>query len=198
MALHHAPGPLTRANAMGTLGLAHLESDDAAGAIPWLEGAVEQCGRFTNRQIEGRFLVFLGEAYQRLGRLDEARRFAARGLEMCRATRFAYGVGGAERALGEVSLAAGRLDEAATHLATARDLFAGMGSRHEVARTTLALAALAHARGDTAQAAALLDEARAAFQALGMPALVARADHLARGRAPPPGGDEGARLSTVA
>ena len=73
-----------------------------------------------------------------------------------------------------------------------------MGSPHEVARTTLALAALAHARGDAARAAALLGEARAAFQALGMPALVARADHLARDWAAARGDDAGARLSPVA
>ena len=52
--------------------MAHLASDDAAGAIPWLEGAVEQFGRFTNRQIEGRFLVFLAKGLLLLGRLDEA------------------------------------------------------------------------------------------------------------------------------
>ena len=52
MALHHAPGPLTRANAMGTLGLAHLESGNRAGPIPWLEQAVAQAGRFPNRQDE--------------------------------------------------------------------------------------------------------------------------------------------------
>jgi hypothetical protein len=141
--------------------------------------------------------VFLAEAYLRLGRLDEARRSGADGLEMCRATGFAYGTGLGERALGEVSLAAGRLDEAATHLGRARELFAGMGSRHEVTRTTLALAALAHARGEAAQATRLLEAAREAFQALGMPALVARAEGLARSWAPH-AGDAGARPSPAA
>ncbi|MBI2524718.1 MAG: sigma 54-interacting transcriptional regulator [Candidatus Rokubacteria bacterium] len=133
-ALQCARDPFTRASAMGTLGLAFLERHDPAGAIPWLEGAVEQARRFTNRRVEGRFLVFRGQAYLGLGRLDEARRSVAAGLEMCRTTRFAYGTGLGERALGEVALAAGRLDEAATHLARARDLFTAVGSPHEVAR----------------------------------------------------------------
>ena len=122
----------------------------------------------TNRQIEGRFLVFLAKAYLLLGRLDEARRAAGRSLELCRTIGFAYGVGLAERNLGRLALAAGTHAEAAAHLATARDQFAGMGSRHEVARTTLAQAALAHARGDTARAAALLDEARADHKGSGL------------------------------
>jgi hypothetical protein len=42
-----------------------------------------------------------------------------------------------------------------------------------------------------------LDEARGAFQALELPALVARADQLARDWAAPRG-DDAARLSTVA
>src|SRR3990172_8452468 len=49
--------------------------------------------------------------------------------------------------------------------------------------------ARAPARGAPARPPALLAGARVAFEPLGMPALVARADHLARGGAPPPGGD---------
>ncbi len=74
---------------MATLGLAHLESDNPAGAVPWLEQPVAQAGRLTNRQIEGRFLVFLAKAYLLLGRLDEARRAAGRSLELCRTIGFA-------------------------------------------------------------------------------------------------------------
>ncbi|MDP2703056.1 MAG: hypothetical protein Q8P98_13405, partial [Candidatus Rokubacteria bacterium] len=87
---------------MGTLGLAHLESDNPASGIPWLEQAVAQAGRFTNRQIEGRFLVFLAKASLLLGRRAEARRAAARSLERRRTIGFAYGVGLAERNLGRL------------------------------------------------------------------------------------------------
>jgi len=136
-ALQCARDPFTRASAMGTLGLAHLASDDAAGAIPWLEGAVEQCRRFTNRQIEGRFLVFRAEAYLRLGRLDEARRSAAAGLEMCRAISFAYGIGLGERTLGRIALAAGALEEAATRLEAARALFTRTLQRGQVLQSNI-------------------------------------------------------------
>ena len=106
----------------------------------------------TNRQIEGRFLVFLAKAYLLLGRLDEARRAAGRSLELCRTIGFAYGVGLAERNLGRLALAAGA-----------------------PRRGVCGLQALEGVRS-------CIPTFPAAVSDVGMPDLVARADELRRSR----------------
>jgi hypothetical protein len=93
---------------MGTLGLAHLRSGDAASAIPWIERALAQAAApaagFTNMQMRGRFLAFLAEAQLALGRVDDARRSATRGLDLCRAIGFTLGGTLAEHTLAHLGV----------------------------------------------------------------------------------------------
>jgi hypothetical protein len=71
-----APDPVSRALGEAILGYALLDGDSHDDAIPRVELAVEQLGRFGIRQWHGWFMAVLAEAHRRAGRLDQARHVA--------------------------------------------------------------------------------------------------------------------------
>jgi hypothetical protein len=65
-----------------TLGYAYVLAGRVPDALPWLEQNISTEGVEIMR---GRVHVWLGEAYLRPGRCDEALAVAVRGLDLCRA-----------------------------------------------------------------------------------------------------------------
>jgi len=175
----HSPDPLNTAVALGFLGLAYLENDDAAAAISALEQAVQHMSRFRFRQLHGSYLTYLGEAYLLSGQLDQARALVLQGLDLTRDCRFQHGVGWAQRALGRIAYASGALSEAHTRLSEALDTFAAIQARFEVGRTHLTLAELAHAQGNRDAATVHANHAQALFMALKTPRYVERTQQFA-------------------
>lgn len=178
--VERSPDPLNTAIAQAWLGFAHVESGDAASALPLLERAVEQIGQFEFRPLQGWFTAFLAEAWLARGELERARAQATRALELTRDAQFVYGSGWAQRTLGRIATAEGAHAEARRYLDQAGATFESLHARYDVARTRLDLAALAHACGAPDEAAAQLAEARRGLVALNVPRYVERAERLAR------------------
>jgi tetratricopeptide (TPR) repeat protein len=178
--LERSPDPLNTAIASGWLGYTYLEQEDPARAIPLLQRAVEQLGRFRFGQFQSWFTVFLAEAHRIEGRLDRARDVALQALGVMREARFWYGIGWAERALGRTLHATGALAPAETHFNEALVAFASSQARYDLGRTHLDLAALVRERGKPEGAAAHLQEAQSIFTALRVPRYVERTAELAR------------------
>ena len=139
--LEGSPNPLNTALALGFLGYAETLKGDADAAIEHLEDAVARMSQFRLRQNHGWFLGFLGEAYLLKGDADKARELVQRGLQLTRDSRFLFGVGYGERALGRVALAQGATAEAQEHLTAACRTFESIGARFELARTRRDVAA---------------------------------------------------------
>ena len=174
-----SPDPLNTALATGWLGLAHLESGDAAAAMPALEQSIRLLAQFHFPQPRAWFMTSLADAHRLAGQLEPAEELARRGLAMARAARSAPGVGWAEAALGRLARARSAFDDAAAHFAEALGTFAAIPLTYYVARTHLDLAVLSHGRGNGPAAARHLAEARKVFDSLGVPRYVERVDALA-------------------
>ncbi len=155
--------------ALGFLGYAYLQSGDFPAAISALERALDQLAPTGFAQLLGWFSAFLAEAYLSSGRLDDARLRAEAGLAFTRDTRFWYGAGLAQRALGRVARQAGRDDLADAHLSEALTTFTTVLVPFEAAKTHLDLAELATAQGDPARASHHLARAHDLFAGLELP-----------------------------
>jgi transcriptional regulator with AAA-type ATPase domain/tetratricopeptide (TPR) repeat protein len=177
-ALQYSPDPINTAFATGQLGYAHLESGDAARAVPHLEHAVSQLDELGVRPTQGRFLAWLSEAYLATGATDRADVAAHRSLEISREAAFPYGMALAERALGAAVGARGDVSGAEVCLTRVLRAFESMHAAFEVARTRLALAQLALAAGARDVGNTHAAEAERAFETLGAPAYAARARRL--------------------
>ncbi len=178
--LECSPDPLNTATASGWLGYAYLEKGEPARAISLLEPAVQQFAQFEFGPLQGWFTVFLAEAYCRSGDVAKARHLALRGLLLTEKSKYLYGVGWAQRALGRIALASRALSEAESHLKGALGTFDSIEARHDAARTHLDLATLAHAQADKDAVTRHLGKAHHLFMALRVPKYVERSEQLAR------------------
>jgi transcriptional regulator with AAA-type ATPase domain/tetratricopeptide (TPR) repeat protein len=178
-----APDPLTNAVALGWLGFAFVEHEAAARAIPALEAAAEQHRVFRFPQFQAWFTAFLADAYRLDGQLERAHAAAREALEICRASRSAYGVGLALRALGRTQLTAGAPADAMATLEEAVATFETIRARYDTARVWLDLGAAAGAAGDRKRAARHWDEARQRLVELRVPRWAERAERLLRSSA---------------
>jgi DNA-binding NtrC family response regulator/tetratricopeptide (TPR) repeat protein len=174
-----APDQLTAVAALGYKGYAYLEKGDAAQAIPLLEQVVRQFEQWRMRQTQGRFMVFLSEAYLLGGEIDRARELATQGLAISQTVKSSWGIGWGQRTLGQVAHASGALCDAAAYFQQALQTFAAMPARFEAARTHLALAELAHAQGNLEALTAHLERASAMFNSVHVPRYVERVAQLA-------------------
>ena len=179
LALESSPNPVNTALAMGFLGASHLESGDAAGAIPLLEESARQLGQF-RVPTQGLFLALLGEAHRMAGQLDRAVDFAEQGVRICKDARYQYGLSWALRALGRIAIARGALSEAEINLLQALDTFRSIEARAEAARTHVTLAELARVRSDPDGIDRHLTEALRLCTALAIPRYTERIEALAR------------------
>ncbi|MGH7326113.1 MAG: AAA family ATPase [Candidatus Rokuibacteriota bacterium] len=177
--LELAPEPLSRAQARGFWGYAYLEQGDSSHAIPLLQEAAEQMGRFQYRQLQGWFTALLGEAYLLAGQPDRARDLIRQGLEITREVRYWLGVGWAQRALGRLAMAGAETADAQTHFGDALGTFGSVEARFEVGRTHLTLAELGTMTGSSSMAATHLRAAHQLFLDLGVPRYVARVERFA-------------------
>lgn len=174
-----APDPVSRAVAEAILGYALLEQGGHDDAIPRLEPAVEQLGRFGLRQWHGWFLAVLAEAHRRARRLNQARQVGGEAVAVSRDSGSRFGLGWALRALGRAAGDEDRASEAEASLADALRAFEETDARFEAARSRLDLATSAHRRGNARDAAQHLHEAHAVFEALGVPRWLAATRSLA-------------------
>jgi DNA-binding NtrC family response regulator/tetratricopeptide (TPR) repeat protein len=179
-ALGQSPDPLNTATVLGHLGYVHLAKGEVAGAVALLEEAVAKMRQFGVRQLEGRFMTFLGEAYLVGGQVEAARELVSEAMRLSAGASYSYGLGWARHAMGRIALAGGDLAAADTYLTDALETFTRTYARFLVARTRLSLAGLAHARNDRPEVARQLDAAYAAFRMLRIPHYVAETERLAR------------------
>jgi len=175
-----APDPFIAAMALNNKGYTYLEQGDLAQAFPLLEQAVQQSTQFRSRQLQGRFLIFLGEAYLLDGQTEKARELVTQGLALSQEIKMGFMVAWARRALGKIAHADGRLAEAESDLGAALQMFTAMSAQFETGRTHLALANLARGGGDRRAAAQHLTAAHQLFSALLVPKHVKLAERLAR------------------
>ena len=184
-AVELAPDPVAKASAIGWLGAAHLENEDAGHAIPLLEDGIGRLqglsgtGGYRYRQIDGMFRALLSEAYLAKDDREHARAIGAQALAIARAGGWGVAIGYAERAVGRLALTLGELDDAEAALERAVRTFADIEARAQVARSHVLLAELRAARGDHAAAAAELRAARQLFTSMRAPRLVERTQRLA-------------------
>jgi class 3 adenylate cyclase/tetratricopeptide (TPR) repeat protein len=167
------------AAATGWLGLALLEKDDPAEAVPRLEFGSEELARTRYWTIKGFFDVWLAEALRRAGQSQRAERVATEAQALGREIRSPYVVAWADRILGEIALTEGNLAEAEQRLAESHATFKAISSRFEAGRSCLSLAGLAHARRDAATAEAHLAAAHATFMSLRSPRYAEKTERLA-------------------
>jgi class 3 adenylate cyclase/tetratricopeptide (TPR) repeat protein len=185
--LARAQDPLNTAAALGFLGYAYLEKGDLRPAIQALEDSVERLRQAGMLQLFGWFSAFLAEAHLLAGEsAAQARELALRALGATEASRFRYGTGLAQRALGRVATAAGDKAEAEDWLREALESFRAIQAPFEEGRTHLDLALLAHREGEAGEAARQLGEAYRLFSELRVPQYLARAERLAGDLTPPP------------
>ncbi|HUG35990.1 MAG TPA: hypothetical protein VML54_03510, partial [Candidatus Limnocylindrales bacterium] len=180
-----APDPVSKASAIGWLGAAHVENEDASRAIPLLEDAIGRLqglsgtGGYRYRQIDGVFRALLCECYLARGDVEHARAIGDLALDISRTGGWAVAIGYAERAVGRLALATGQLDDAEAALERAGRTFADVEARAQVARSRLPLAEARAARGDPNAAAVELRAACELFTSMRAPRLVERARRLA-------------------
>jgi tetratricopeptide (TPR) repeat protein len=177
-----SPDRVSGVYASAFLGLAHVESGDAASATPLLESAVPEFERFRFPQWHGMFTVLLGEAARLSGDSERAQALAAEGIEILRPAQYWYAIGFARRTLGRIAAARGELSRADALFGEALETFSSIGAEFERARTGLEIAALAFERRDEQAARAHLVEAHGAFRALAVPVYLRRATQLATDR----------------
>jgi class 3 adenylate cyclase/tetratricopeptide (TPR) repeat protein len=177
--LDRSRDPLNSTAALGFLGYAYLEQGDPQRAVEALETAVEALRKAGFRQMLGWFCAFLAEASLGIGRAERGRLLAAEALEISRETRFGYGAGMAQRALGRIARQAGTATEAAGWLEQALATFSELGARFEVGRAHLDLVSLAQDRNDTRAAERHLGLAGDLFRQLGTPRYSERVERLA-------------------
>jgi tetratricopeptide (TPR) repeat protein len=172
-ALARSPDPLNTALALGWLGYAWLERDNAGQASPRLEEALRLLVQFRFPQPQAWFSAFLADAHRRASRMEPALELASRALELARAAATTQGIGWAERALGQIAQDRGALADAHEHHVEARRAF-------EAARTDLDLARLAAVRGRQDEGAARLRAAHGVFRTLGLLHWTGRTEAFAR------------------
>jgi tetratricopeptide (TPR) repeat protein len=176
--LERSPDPFNTATALGFLGYAYLQNEQAEEAIAHLRQAIDLFARFRYRQVHGLFSAYLSEAIYLTGDLDGTRRAAAEALELARDAHFPYGQGLVHRLLGRIAQTTRAFDEARKLLEEAHAVFQSIEAQHEVARTVLALAELAHAAGHEDDGRAYATRAYDSFERLGLPRFMKRARTL--------------------
>lgn len=180
-----APDPVAKASAIGWLGAAHVEGEDANQAIPLLEEAIGRlqslsgAGGYRYRQLDGVFRALLSEAYLANNNIERARAIGEQALDIARTGGWTVAVGYAERAVGRLALATGKLEDAEAALERALRTFLDIEARAQVARSHLPLAEARAARGDKDAAASDLRTAWELFMAMRVPRLVERTQRLA-------------------
>jgi len=184
-AVELAPDPVGKASALGWLGAAHLEGEDARQAFPLLEEAIARLqslsgsGGYRYRQIDGVFRALLCEAYLAENDLERARAIGEQALDIARTGGFPVAVGYAERAVGRLALATGKFQDAEAALERARRTFLDSEARAQAARSHLPLAEARAARGDRNGATVDLRTAGELFVTMRAPCLVERTQRLA-------------------
>jgi class 3 adenylate cyclase/DNA-binding winged helix-turn-helix (wHTH) protein/tetratricopeptide (TPR) repeat protein len=169
-----AQDPVNTAHAVGVLGYAYLEQEEASQAIPLLEQAIQSWRRFRLQPMQAWMTTLLAEAQRLRGHLESARRLAYEGLTLASHNDFQFAIGLAQRALGRIAQADDTFPEATTHLTAALQTFTAIQARFECGRTHLDLAALAHAQGRPEAARVHLRAAHTLFRTLQVPMYVQR------------------------
>jgi predicted ATPase/class 3 adenylate cyclase len=179
-ALKLSPDLFETAFVMACLGKAYSEAGDAERAVRTLEQATQMADQVRSRQWRAYFQAWLGEAYLRDNRLDQAQEVLDRTLAVCTDLKYAVGIGWCHHLLGQVAQARGGLAEAQRHLDEAVQVFRLLGAKFELARTCLAQAELSNAQSDSERVRNYLREARRLFDVLRTPKYVERTQQLAQ------------------
>ena len=177
-ALALSPDLFETAFVMACLGKACSEAGDMARAVDTLQQAIQLADQVRSRQWCAYFRTWLGEAYLRNGRLDEAHDLLTRTLAVCMALNFGMGIGWCHHLLGRVLQARGELSSTQLHLDNAVRTFRTIGAKFELGRTYLARAELSSAQGDDEGAGSYLTEAHHLFDILQLPKYVEQTEQL--------------------
>ncbi len=178
--LERSRDPLNSAVSTGFLGHAILQKgEDLGGAVDHLTRATEMMGQAGMQQLEGWFSAFLGEALLAMGEFDRAAKAAARGLEASKESKFLYGIGLCQEALGRIELERKSAEKALQWLSTARKSFEDLEVPFEIARVDLEIGRTAKLSGDP-EAESVLARAQAAFEEMHVPYWIERTQEALR------------------
>jgi DNA-binding SARP family transcriptional activator len=160
-----------------SLGYARHLMGRSAEALAPLEAAIADVSGATLTQQPIR-LMWLGEAYLELGRVQDARAMARRAREVAERHRYLGMLAWAYRLLAEIAVAETPLDRAASeeHLARALDLAEPRRMRPLVAHCHRVRGRLLAAAGERALARGEIAAALAGYRAMEMPYWIARAE----------------------
>lgn len=185
-AVELAADPVARANALGMLGTAYRDLDEAPQAIAVLEDALAQlhelsgAGGYRYGQLDGFLTAVLSEAYLMKGETARARALGSKALAVCTAGRWPVAVGYALRARARLLVAEGEAGEAETSMRQAVETFVAADARCQAGRSRLALAEILARRGATTEATAEIRLATELFRPMRAPRLLERAACVAR------------------
>ncbi len=172
--LERSRDPLNSAVSAGFLGHAILQKgEDLEGAVEHLTRATEMMGQAGMQQLEGWFCAFLGEALLAQGQFDRAAQVAERGLNASKESKFLYGIGLCQEALGRIEFERKSPEKALQWLNTARKSFVELQVPFEIARLDLEIGRTAKLSGDP-EAPTVLARAEAAFEAMHVPYWIER------------------------
>jgi tetratricopeptide (TPR) repeat protein len=167
------------------LGYALALAGRVAEALPLLEQAVERGDVIGYMLAQSQRVTWLGEAYLRAGRQDDAARQAERALDLARAHMERGNEAWALRLLGDIASQDSPLDATAVegHYRAAMALADALGMRPLVAHCHLGLGKLHRRTGDRGKAEEHLTAAAAMYREMGMGFWLARAEAEHRGGA---------------
>ncbi|MHC3467716.1 AfsR/SARP family transcriptional regulator [Streptomyces sp. 7R007] len=170
-----------RCQAMVGIGYAYGRADEPYRAVEYCRRALAVCRVLDDsRGLEGNILVYLGDAYQRLGRFDEAIDVLEQALTILRREGDRWGEGIALDTVGTAHLLLRRPDDAVTYYHRALDTHAGVGNRWAQARTFGNLGDVQLSTGDPDAARASWQRALTILEGVGHPDAQEMRDRLRR------------------
>ena len=154
------PVPLpTEARLLGIVAAAHVANQDWDKAVELYEAAIEASGPLFDLRRLATIYSGLGRAYDALGQVDTAARYAMRSVALLEILRDRVSLARSENALGLILKARGDAERSHQHLERSRELSpeSELGAGRSL--VLLSLCELALERDDVGQASAYADEA---------------------------------------
>jgi len=152
------PSP-TEARLLAIVAGAHLTNQEWEKAIKFYEAAIEAAGSFFDLRKMAMMYSGLSAAYQELGQIDTASRFATRSVALLEALRDRVSLARSENNLGLIHMARGELSEARKHLDRSRELSDETDLQVGRSHMLLSLCELCLQEGNIDQARAFAQEA---------------------------------------
>jgi tetratricopeptide (TPR) repeat protein/DNA-binding XRE family transcriptional regulator len=149
----------TEARLLFIVASAHLTNHEWDKAIKFYEAAIEAAGSFFDLRRMAKMYSGLSAAYQELGQIDTASRFATRSVALLEALRDRVSLARSENNLGLILIARGDLPEARRHLDRSLELSEETDLQVGRSQVLLSLCELCLQEGNISQARDFAQEA---------------------------------------